>query len=344
MPFFVHRLSRLVSARLVGWRLPLAIAAFVFWTSWLGMWLFEPTANEITRPENYWWYFLVTAATVGYGDFFPTTIGGQVVGGYVIVGGIVTLTILFTQLASYVQTAKGKRMKGHIRHDARGHVVLLGYTPGRTERIVDELGAEDQLDLVLCAWDDLAEHPMPERPGVRFVRGDLTNVDVMTRACVAEAATVVIDVRDDNETLAIAVAVHHASPRMHVVASLREMSRCQHLRYVNPTIACVQWHMPNLLIEEAQDPGITAVYTDLMTSGGHGNTYSARVPAGLSASTFGECQTLFGQRHGATVIAVRQPDGLLVSPRWDTPLGSGMTLYYLAASRIEDAQLVAPSR
>jgi voltage-gated potassium channel len=338
VPAFLYRLGQVLRARLTGWRLPLAIAMFVFWTSWLLMVLVEPASNEITRPANYWWYFLVTAATVGYGDFFPISPGGHLVGVYVIVGGIVTLTLLFTQLATYLQTVKGRRMRGQQHHDARDHVVILGYTPGRTERIVAELGAEDRIDVVLCAWDDVTEHPMPEHPGVRFVRGDLTGVDVMARAGVAHAATVVIDARDDNETLAVLVAAYHANAHVHLVASLRDMTRSEHLHYVDPDVQCVQWHMPNLLVEEVQDPGITQVYADLMTSGGHGNTYSARLPR---ARTFGECQTLFGQRHGATAIAVRRPDGLLVSPPWDTELAAGSTVYYLAAERIEDPELVA---
>jgi voltage-gated potassium channel len=337
-------LSRVLRVRLSGWALPLAIVVFVFWSSWLLLALVEPGGNEISRPANFWWYFLVTAATVGYGDFFPTSTGGRLVGAYIIVGGIVTLTTLFTQLAGYVQTSRGRRMKGLIRHEVRGHVVLLGYTPGRTERIVAELGAEDRVEVVLCAWDEVAVHPMAEQPRVRFVRGDLTNVEVLARAGVAQAATVVIDVRDDNEALATLVAAYHANPGVHMVASLREMSRAEHLRYVDPDVQCVQWHMPNLLVEEVQDPGITQVYTDLMTSGGHGNTYSARLPSGLAGVTFGECQTLFGQRHGATVIAVREPRGLLVSPAWETPLGPDAVLYYLAAERIKDPTLVNPTR
>ncbi|HKR51218.1 MAG TPA: potassium channel family protein [Pseudonocardiaceae bacterium] len=106
MPSLLHQLWKLVNTRLPGWRLPLVIAIVVFATSWLGMWLAEPVDNEITRPANYWWWFLVTAATVGYGDFFPKTTLG-VVGAYVIIGGIVTLTILFTRLASYLQAVRG---------------------------------------------------------------------------------------------------------------------------------------------------------------------------------------------------------------------------------------------
>lgn len=335
MPILVFRLSRFVRTRLTGWRLALTIALFVFVTSWALMALVEPAGSAITRPSNYWWYFVVTAATVGYGDFFPTSAGGHVVGVYVIVGGIVTLTLLFTSLADYIATAKGKRLRGVVPLDLEDHVVVLGYAAGRTERIVKELTAEGRLQVVVCAWDDVTEHPMPEHPLVHFVRGDLTHADVMTRACVGRARTAVIDGRDDNESLAVAVAVDHANPGIHMVAALRDLSRREHLSYVNPRVQCVQWHLPFLLTEEATDPGITQVYNDLMSSGGHGNTYSMRVPSGFPHRTVGDCQTWLGRTFGATLLALRTEGELTVSPPWDEPVRQGSTLYYVARSRIE---------
>ena len=340
MPFLLHRLLRFARTRLPGWRLPLAVAALVFLTSWGLMALAEPAGSELVAPGNYWWYFVVTAATVGYGDFFPETLAGHAVGAYVIVGGIVTLTLLFTELATALQNARGKRLRGVVGLDVRDHVVVLGYTPGRTERIVAELTVEPGTHVVLCAHDDVPGNPMPEQRAVSFVRGDLTRADVMERACVQHARTAVIDGRDDNETLAIAVAVDHANPAVHMVAAVRDLGRRDTLRYVNPGVQVVQWHMPFLLSEEAADPGLTQVYNELMTAGGHGNTYSVRVPrGGLAHRTFGDCQTAFGRDHGATVLALRTDDGLLVSPSWDTPVPEGATLYYVASRRLDPAQL-----
>ena len=341
MPFLVYRLSRFLRLRLRGWRLPLAVAAFVFVTSWLAMALVEPAGSDIALPGTYWWYFVVTSATVGYGDVFPTSTGGRLIGVYVIVGGIVTLTLLFTQLANALQSVRGKRVRGVVALDLADHVVLLGYWPGRTERIVAELTTDGRFEVALCAWDDVAENPLPDQASVHFVRGDLTREDVMTRACVPRARTVVIDGRDDNETLAIAVAVDHANPDVHLVAALRDLGRRENLRYVNPGVQAVQWHMPFLLSEEANDPGITQIYNDLMSSGGHGNTYSMRVPRGFPHATFGDCQTYFGRTHGATLLAVRDGEGLVVSPPWDRPVPAGTTLYYVAAERIDGQRLTA---
>jgi voltage-gated potassium channel len=338
VPFLITRLTRFLRLRLKGWRLPLAVAVAVFLTSWALMALVEPAGSDIVRPGTYWWYFVVTSATVGYGDVFPVSTGGRVVGVFVIVGGIVTLTLLFTRLADALQSVRGRRMRGGVTLELRDHVVVLGYVPGRTERIVAELTADGR-QVVLCAWDDVPEHPMPDRPEVHFVRGDLTRDDVMQRAAVAQARTVVVDGRDDNETLAIAVAVDHANPSVHLVAAVRDLSRRETLRYVNPRVQVVQWHMPFLLTEEANDPGLTAVYNELMTAGGHGNTYSVRVPAGFPHPTFGQAQSHFGRAFGATVLAVRDAEDLVVSPPWDRALPEGATLYYVARERIDEAAL-----
>ena len=342
MPFLLARLGRLLRVRLPGWRLPMAVAVFVFLSSWAAMALVEPAETGIALPGTYWWYFVVTAATVGYGDVYPASTGGRVVGAYVIVGGIVTLTLLFTQLSAALLSVRGKRLRGLVDLDLADHVVLLGYTPGRTARIVAELTAEGGTPLVLCATEDVPEDPLPERLDVQFVRGDLTDEDVMARASVGRARTAVVDVRDDNEALAVALAVTHANPRIHLVVALRDLGRLGTLRYVHPDVQAVQWHMPFLLTEEANDPGIAQVYSDLMTSGGHGNTYSIRLPGGFPHRTFGDCQTWFGRTFGATVLAVRTDGGpLVVSPGWETAVPEGATLYYVAERRIEPARLPA---
>lgn len=230
-------------------------------------------------------------------------------------------------------------MRGTAQLDLSGHVVILGYTPGRTERIVSELMTEGRLRIALCAGEEVEQNPLPDEAGVEFVRGDLGKLDVMTRACVGRARTALIDGRDDNETLAIAVAVDHERPDIHLIAALRDLDRREQLRYVNPRVQCVQWHMPNLLAEEATDPGITEVYHHLMSAGGQGNTYSLTVPAAFPHPTFGDCQVHLGRAFAATLVALRTGDDLLVSPAWDEQLTEGTVLYYLATDRIDPARL-----
>ena len=331
MPFLLSRLiSRLGRAR--TWGLPVLIIVTVFLTSWpLMMWA-EPAENAITAVENYWWWFVVTAATVGYGDFFPTTFGGHLVGVYVIVGGIVTLTTLFTRIATAIENSKGQRMKGQLDLDMSNHLVIVGYTPGRTERLIAEITADGAVPVALCAWEEVPQNPMPEHGNLGFVRGNLAEESVLRRAGVQRAARVLIDAGDDNEALTLAVAVTHVNPDAHTVVTLRDMSRARNFSYVDDDVRCVQWHSPRLAIEELQDPGIARVYADLMTHGGR-NTYSTPLPGTLSQVGFGDVQAAMGRSFTTTVLAV-QHDGVVLSPGWEEPLPEGSVLYYMGERRL----------
>ena len=109
-------LARLLAriALLGTWWTPVLVLSLVFVTSWPLMALAEPAGSAIADPANYWWYFVVTAATVGYGDLYPESAAGHAVGVYVIVGGIATLTTVFARLSTALEKAKGRRMQGAI--------------------------------------------------------------------------------------------------------------------------------------------------------------------------------------------------------------------------------------
>lgn len=341
MPFFLAQLlSRLRLLR--TWATPIAVIVFVFVTSWPLMALAEPVGSKLVEPANYWWYFAVTASTVGYGDYFPQTGAGHAVGIYVIVGGIVTLTTVFTKLASALDEARGRRMQGTTTIDASGHVVLLGYQAGRTERIVRELVADGDKSIVLCAWEDVATHPMPEH-GLDFVRGELTEDLVLRRAGVDRAGAVLVDARDDNEALAIAVVVAHLNSEAHVVVTLRDMNRSTLLRHVDDNIRCLQWHSPRMITEELTSPGIAEVYRELMTHGGS-NTYSVPLPASLGPVLVEHCQTVLCREHGALVLAARSAGQLLVNPDWRTELAEGSVLYYVSPQRLTGDQITQALR
>ncbi|WP_086826934.1 NAD-binding protein [Allokutzneria sp. NRRL B-24872] len=340
MPLFLTRLLARFAV-LSSWLTPVVVIAFVFTTSWPLMALAEPADSELVQPANYWWYFVVTAATVGYGDLYPKTGFGHVVGAYVIVGGIAALTTVFTKLTSVLERSRGRRMQGTNTVTASGHIVVLGYEPGRTERIIAQLLAEAEGShrIVLCAWDEVATHPMPAQD-IDFVRGELTDEDVLRRAGVHRAAAVLVDARDDNEALSIAVGVDHLNTGAHVVVALRDMERATLLHYVDAEIHCVPWHTPRMITEELTSPGIAEVYADLMTHGG-ANTYSVRLPDSVGAVSVEHCQTALGRKHGVLVLAVRDAGGaLVVNPNWASHLSAGATLYYVSERRLSTHEVV----
>lgn len=335
-----------IRRRLMSWRTGIPAAAVmlaVFVTSWPLMAVAEPAGSAIVQPQNYWWWFIVSGSTVGYGDLTPETTAGKVVGIYVIIGAITALTTLLTQLATALENAKGRRMQGAITTDATEHIVVLGYTAGRTERILRGVQAETGRRIVLCSWEDTGQHPMPEHD-IEFVRGDLTDPEVLQRAGVHRANSVLVDARDDNEALAMALSVNHVNSDAHLVVTLRDLSRADQMKYVNQSLRCVQWHMPRMATEELQDPGLTQVYTDLMTVAGDGNTYSVALPDEIAPVPFEQCQVALGRHHGCTIVAARMNGELIISPGWDATLEPGTMLYYVGRKRLSSDQVASALR
>jgi voltage-gated potassium channel len=331
--FFLLRLVRRTS-RHYAWGLPLAIIGFVFITGWIAMALTQP-GSDIVHPTNYWWWFLITATTVGYGDFFPETTGGRIVGAYVVFGSITTLAILFSRISAIIENAKGRRMRGEISFSGQNHIVLLGYTAGRTERLLVELLAEPEREIVLATWEDqLAEHPMPGEDRVHFVRGDLADLDVLARTDLARAHSMLVDARDDNEAVRLAVAAEEIASHVHTVVTLRDLRIQRTIHRVSSCVHCVQWHNTQLVSEELNDPGIAEVYQDLATPGGK-NTYSLTIPAAAATATAGDWQRALGRGHEATLMALRADDRTEVSPGWDRPVGPGAQLFYIASRRLD---------
>ena len=192
-------LLRLVrrTSRHSAWLLPLAIICFVFVTGWIAMTIAQP-GSDIVNPTNYWWWFLITATTVGYGDLFPETTGGRFVGAYVVFGSITTLAILFSRISAIIENAKGRRMRGEITFSGKNHIVLLGYTAGRTERLLAELLSEPEREVVLATWEDqLSVHPLAGEERLHFVRGDLTDLSVLDRRHLKEAFVLIIEIQAD---------------------------------------------------------------------------------------------------------------------------------------------------
>lgn len=331
----MSRLFRHVTRR-ASWALPVEVFVFVFFSGWLLMAWAEPADARITDSDAYWWWFAttVTPASSGQGEFHPTTPEGQLVGVYVIVGGIATITTLFTRLAAAISNARGLRMHGRGELRLSGHLVILGYTPGRTENLVDRLVADEPREIVLCAWDgQLHQHPMAEREDVHFVRGSLTDDDVLARAALPTARAALIDAHDDNEALKVTVAVSHAGPDAHIVVALHDMDYARTISRVAQDACCLHWHSVDVITEELHDPGMSLVYRELMRHSDR-NTYSVEVPASLAGRTFGEFQQALGRWNASTILAIHRDGELLVSPSWYEGMPPGTVMYYVGRRRL----------
>lgn len=299
----------------------------------------ESAESGFDSLATYSWWFIVTITTVGYGDLMPSTGPGRLVAGVIMVGGIGSVGVALGKLGELVFALGRRKMRGEAQLHESGHVVVVGYRRGETERLIAELQGDtswSKKSIVICS-SGCEENPLPDR--ARFARGDLTSDDLLQRACISEAALIVIHRSDDVQTIVSAIAVTSANDSAHIVAAIANPDSQRHLRRVSPRIECVVPMAVPMIVQALQDPGTTRVVHELLSNLSGNVLYRLEVPDGVEGLRFGVLLSALKQQHGAIALAVGMSGAvgadLNLNPPASFEVEGGMVLFYVGMERLQ---------
>jgi voltage-gated potassium channel len=302
------------------------------------MWLVE--SGEITEIIAFFYYYVTTVTTVGYGDISPKTAEGRLLASlWVMPGGIILFTTSITKFVHYLSTQWRRRMCGEADYSyLHDHIVILGWQGLRTQRMVEEITHDVdsmQREIVVCSTKDI-ENPMPTV--VKFVRDTaLSGQGLHVRAGTAGAAIIIALGHDDNDTLAAALAASAYNRTGHLVAHFQQQAFADLLTAHCPQAEAMVSSDTTMLVRAAQDPGSSRVHHDLLSVMTGNTLFSSRIPQNAPLTTYGELMTEYKQKHNATVIAVAddaQGKGLTLNAPASKHVGPNQVLYYIAERRI----------
>ena len=158
-------------------------------------WL-EP--GDISKDDNPYWWAIVTMTTVGYGDFSPETPAGRIFAVLIMFIGISLVSLLTASISSIYVAQKIREGKGLEKLNLTNHLILCGWNPNG-ERVLDSiqhLSGMKKRDLVLINELNEEEVTMLKNryPGmhIHFVSGDFTQEEILNRAGILDADTVMV--------------------------------------------------------------------------------------------------------------------------------------------------------
>jgi voltage-gated potassium channel len=327
----------------LAWDALFLLVAVHVLVSYAGMRLFE--TGEITERIAFWYYYVTTVTTIGYGDIAPKTPEGRLFTTlWIMPGGIMLFTASIAKFIQFIADRWRKRMRGEADYSyLEGHIIILGWQGLRTQRMVDEIVADVgaiRREIVLCTTKDL-ENPMPDK--VKFVRDKaLSEAGLHHRAGSAGAAVIIVLGHDDNDTLAAALAAASVNKHAHLVAYFEQQSFADLLSAHCPHAETMVSLSTEMMVRAALDPGSSRVQRDLLSVVGGQNNFSMRVPADAPALRYGHLLQSLKQHHNATLIAVADDtagSGLRPNAAGDADVTPGDVLYYIAARRLDPAQV-----
>ncbi|MEO8132743.1 MAG: potassium channel family protein [Betaproteobacteria bacterium] len=311
--------------------------------SYIAMRQFE--SGEITDAIAFWYFYVTTATTVGYGDISPKSHGGRLLTTlWIMPGGIVLFTVGIAKLVHFIADRWRKRMRGEADYSyLANHIIILGWQGRRTQRMIEEIigdvGAERR-EIVLCTTKEV-ENPLPDL--VKFVRDRSLNAAALHKRAGAAGAAIIIALgHDDNDTLAAALAAAAVNRSAHVVAYFEQQSFADLLMAHCPHAEAMVSMSMEMMVRSAQDPGSSRVHQDLLSVVKGQTQFSMRIPAGAPPLRYGKLFSVLKERHNATLVAVAEDvfgKGLELNAPADHPVGPGAVIYYIAAKRVSAERL-----
>ena len=275
--------------------------------------------GKITEGEAPFWWAIVTMTTVGYGDFAPKTPEGRMFAVLVMFAGI-SLTAMFTAIISSIFVAKRIREeKGLEKVNIKNHIILCGWNRN-SEKIIDSiqyLAERGRKDIVLI--NDLDEEEIARlktryrKIRLHFVAGDFTSEQVLVKANLEVAETVIIipsDISDsihnpDDKTILAALTIKGLEPNIRLIAYLHNRENLTHIKRANANEVVISDDFgAYMLASHVMDPGIPQAVNRLLDNVSKNRFKRVDIPSEFIGKPFDNLFNHFRKKNNSILVGV----------------------------------------
>jgi voltage-gated potassium channel len=197
----------------------------------VGTYALRSEFSNVRTLGDAFYYTLVTASTVGYGDLAPTSQAARLFGMSVVLVGTSSFALALGTLLGPVIEARFAQALGRMTEaqlqSLEGHLLVLGHGD-LTDAIVDEVGAETALVVVT---EDAEEASALADRGVQTVTADPSDEETLRRVAIDRARAVLVATNDDAADALAVLTVRELAPEVPVVAAATQRENVAKLRH-----------------------------------------------------------------------------------------------------------------
>ncbi|MCM3115132.1 potassium channel family protein [Neobacillus sp. MER 74] len=183
-------------------RLPLLVrillmALLVFLLFGISIHFLEPTTFP-TIFDGIWWA-IITASTVGYGDYVPHSFLGRLTALILILFGVAFVSSYFGTLAAAAVTKQDALSEGRIPYKGEGHIIIIGWNE-RSKELINKLTTTKYQQMIVLIDESLEANPVKSR-FVHFIQGKGHVDDTIVKSDIKNAEKVLITADRGNDEL-----------------------------------------------------------------------------------------------------------------------------------------------
>lgn len=177
--------------------------------------------SKVNSLQDALWYVVATLTTVGYGDIYPVTYWGRMIGFLFLLSSLGVYGFIIGQIANFMTTLKEQKVLGLNGSTFRNHVVIIGWNDFSNSVIGHLIAAGKQIAIIT-----------KDRPSIDIIReyyntdqvytlySDYNNFDLLEKANLKEASIVFINLDDDTEKLVYIINIKKYYANLNYVVTL----------------------------------------------------------------------------------------------------------------------------
>ncbi|MEK8216825.1 potassium channel protein [Paenibacillus sp. FSL L8-0463] len=281
---------------------------------------------------NAFYWVMTTMATVGYGDFFATSVMGKLFTIFLYVFGIGLLSLVIGKIVEAMGEVQRRRGAGTLSFHAADHIVLINWSR-KTQAAVEEiLCYTPKCKIVII--DESGRHPLEHMEQVHFISGDASSDEILQKANIhgAKAAIVFGDNRIDEaslidgKSLLIASSIERLAPQVHTTVEIMQEKNIRNFRHVQVNEFVLSHDaISRLAVRSALQEGNSEVITQLLSRQHGDDIYE--IPRNAAWQTYGDAfQDLLSR--GATLLS--DHGDLSINRKLNQPIPHDARLYIVS--------------
>jgi len=299
--------------------LRLVILVLCVWAVLVSLLTVFESGQEDSTILSFWsaaWYSLVTLTTVGYGDMYPVTIAGKVIGALFLLGSLGVLGVLVYKVSERISQLRERRKMGYNGTNFKDHVVIIGWDDLAYSVTQELINADQRVAIITDKKDNIdLIREQYSKDDVFVLFADLKNVSLFEKAGVQNAGMVFMNLPTDTDKLIATLNIKKEYPGKRFVVTLDNADLKDSFQTAGVTYVLSKNEIASKLVASyIFEPDVAEYEADLLSSAKESHEYDIqeyRVTEDnpYLNNRYGEAFGDLKAKHNVLLIGIRKASG-----------------------------------
>ncbi|MBN1497351.1 MAG: ion transporter [Spirochaetes bacterium] len=286
----------------------------------------EASSSNIRSLKDAVWWAFVTSTTVGYGDYYPKSAAGRLMGILLMFFGVSLVGVVTGNIASALVEKQLKEGRGLKELKLKNHFILCGWKRDMADILYHIMEKNPEFlpsDFVLintAGAEEIENLKSDSRfSHINYIHGDYIDERVLKRARLKDASRVIVfadrlvqgSVQEvDSRTVMAIITIKSMSKTIYTCAEIIDEKFERYLRFSNcDEIILSTEYNRSIIANASAGSGISHVISALLNVDAEVSISTQTIPARFAGKSFGELFDFYMSRDRTILIGILENTG-----------------------------------